>query len=418
MRIRRFRKRTAAVAVLLVVLLTALMGVTAIAIDGGMEQDNLERVQAAADAAALAAVIDLYQHYSSNGGADTGGTAASSATGTASTNGFDSTNSTVTVNLYPNNAQMSSLIGVGTQVPKGYAEVIITYNQPRYFGRIWGSATIPITAYAVARTQWKRTDFGIIALNPTVSGSVTTNGNGDVKVTGASIIVDSNNTYAVTVNGHSLVSDSGNGSVLITGSNPGYSGTVSGQILTGQVPTPDPFAYLPVPDPSTMTTQTTASVVNGTITLQPGYYPNGISTSTNAAVVMQPGIYYINGGINYSGNGSLTANGVMIYATGTVSVTGNATVTMSPMTSGPYYGMTFFQARNATGGITVAGNGSYNVSGSVYSAGGAVTVSGNGDVSLSGQIVANTLTFNGNGAMNVVWNGGPTARTREITLVE
>jgi hypothetical protein len=412
-------RRPGAVAPLVALLLTVIVAVAAVAIDGGMAQDYRMRAQAAADNAALAAAIDLWQHYASNGGVDQYSTAFNSAISSASSNGFSSGNATVTVNLYPSKAQMSRLIGIGDQVPAGYAEVVIQYNQASYFGRFMGVTSIPVTAYAVARAQWRTVSDGIIVLNPTASGALNAHGNGEAYVKGASILVDSNDSYAVTSPGNGLVSDSGNGYVVITGSNPGYSGTIQGKLLTGQPPTPDPFAYLPAPDPSTMTSYSISQITSGNTTLQPGRYLGGISISSTANVTLTAGVYYMDGGsLSVTGNGTVVGNGVMIYSNTGIAIAGNGTVTLSPPTTGAYTGMALFEARTTTSGISIAGNGTFNVTGTIYCPDGQVGLVGNGDIGLGGQLVADTVDLGGNADLTINWGASPTARTRSIQLVE
>src|SRR5262249_28741449 len=131
-----------------VICIGALMGVTALALDGGMLLDQRRKLQVAADAAALAAAADLFGNYLSNNGADTGGTAKASALTYAAFNGFnnDGTTNIVTVNIPPKSGDH---IGQA-----GNAEVIIQYNQTRAFSNIFGSGNIPVQARAVARGLW------------------------------------------------------------------------------------------------------------------------------------------------------------------------------------------------------------------------------------------------------------------------
>jgi Flp pilus assembly protein TadG len=106
-------------------LLVGLLGVTAIAVDGGLLLADKRRVQAAADAAALAAAIELFTN--SPTGTDLSGNAAGSAQKTASDNGFTNkvNGTTVTVNIPPKSGPYTGI--------NGYAEVIITMEQKRYF---------------------------------------------------------------------------------------------------------------------------------------------------------------------------------------------------------------------------------------------------------------------------------------------
>src|SRR5438876_713686 len=99
----RFEKRRGIITVLIAVCLVSSLGVVAIALDGGLLLDNKRCVQAAADAAALAAAEDLYANWSTNKGLDVSGTALASALATASANGYtnDQSTSVVTVTFSP-----------------------------------------------------------------------------------------------------------------------------------------------------------------------------------------------------------------------------------------------------------------------------------------------------------------------------
>jgi hypothetical protein len=388
----------------------AIMGIVAIALDGGLLFDSRRYAQATADAAALAAAVDLYQNYPHNSGVDTNSTALKSALTTAAAMGYknDKDTSTVTVNIPPKSGNFLGL--------PGYAEVIVQFNQQRSFSNIFGSGPLPVSARAVAQGRWVPSNNGVIVLHPTAPSALNANGNGDTRVQNSSIIVNSNNSSAATTVGNAYVADVGK-SIDITGTNPGYSGTFQGKVVTGQQPVPDPLAYLPVPDPSTMTVQTASG--GQTVNLQPGRYVGGLNFSGLTTVNMAPGIYYMDGGsFVFSGQGNLNANGVMIYATVGLSITGQGSVILSPPTSGIYQGLSYFQARTSTATAIVAGNGLFNVTGTFYLPDGLAQLQGNGDASIASQVIAQLMTSGGNGQTNIVWSGPPTARTRNIGLVE
>src|SRR5438105_3344121 len=148
----RAGKRRGAVAVLVAMLLTVIVGVLAIALDGGLLLDNKRQVQAAADAAALAAGTKLFVNYpaivaSNYTNFDPNKDGETAAKASASANGFpNGSTATVTVNIPPATGPFTGKVG--------YAEVTITYNQPRYFSTIWGGSTIPVSARSVARGRW------------------------------------------------------------------------------------------------------------------------------------------------------------------------------------------------------------------------------------------------------------------------
>ena len=76
----RPQARRGVVAPFVALCLIALLGVTALVVDGGLLLADRRKVQGAADAAALAAAIDLYNNWNLNSGKDPSGSAASSNT--------------------------------------------------------------------------------------------------------------------------------------------------------------------------------------------------------------------------------------------------------------------------------------------------------------------------------------------------
>src|SRR5262245_48252681 len=92
------------------VCLVALLGVVALALDGGRLQEERRRVQAVADAAALSAACDLYDWYWLNSGDDPSGTAKASALATAAANGYahDGVRTIITVNIPPSTGHYST----------------------------------------------------------------------------------------------------------------------------------------------------------------------------------------------------------------------------------------------------------------------------------------------------------------------
>ncbi len=426
--------RRGSVALLVAVCLIALVAVLAIAVDGGGLLEEYRHAQAVADSAALAAAADLYQNYQSGQGqeASSSGTAHQSALTTASANGYtnDKSTSWVEVRVSPQAPQVSSstIVDSSGNLKPGYVEVIVRYNQPRGFSSVFSyfnaaaSGPLRVTARSVARGQWTTFGDGIIVLNPTQRASLEANGNGTVSVQGADIIVDSNDSGAASTVGNAFVAD--DKTIRITGTSPGYSGDFrnsptgssgSATITTKVSPTPDPLAYLPVP-PQTPSGQSVNS--NKTYSLSPGYFGSSLKFSGQDSVSMAPGVYYINGDFSMAGQGTLTGSGVTIYCTGSLSITGNGAVTLSPPTSGTYKGMVYFQSRTSTATTKIAGNGNYNVTGTVYAKAAEVDVQGNGDTSIASQVVCDTMKAGGNGTINIVWNANTTANTRIIQLVE
>jgi hypothetical protein len=420
--------RRGVVAVLAAVSMVGVMGIVAIALDGGVLMDDRRQVQAAVDAAALAAAGQLFHDSVTNEGLDPKGTARAVALANAAANGYsnDGTRSIVTVNIPPTSGRFAGRAS--------YAEVIIQFNQPRAFSGIFGSGDIPVQARAVARGQWAIVNNGIICLDLNEKGALNAHGNGTVSVEGAPIIVNSNHADAATrVNGsNALVSAP---DLYITG---GYETTggaqIDGDVHTGTPPVPDPLRYLPPPNPADLPLGTSTSISLGggarLYTLRPGRFPGGLNFSSKDSVILlpnadgSPGIYYMEaGGFSFSGQGSLVGTNVMIYNAPTsnshdVSISGQGAVSLSPPTSGIYKGMSIFQDRNADVPVSITGNGQFNVRGTVYAANAHVMVEGNGDLAIASQYISRTLDVGGNGNFNVVWDAEQAPRRRVLQLCE
>jgi hypothetical protein len=401
-------------------LLVAVMGFAALALDAALLHTDRRSAQAAADAAALSAANNLFANYRTNLGTDPTGLAANEAQAAASANGYnnDGTTNTVVVNIPPLNGDH-----VGQA---GYAEVIITQYQQRAFSAIWGSNAVTVKARAVARGTWAPSNNGIIILDPTSSGSLTANGGGAAATTGK-VIVDSNSPTAAIVTGGGSLTAPEFDLTGIPGWNTSGGGAFNGPILSGQVPTPDPLAYLPEPDPSTMTVQSHKTVKlqnQGSLSLQPGVYTGGINV-TGGNLTLAPGIYYMDGGgFGFSGTGNLTATGVMIVNapssnSDVISITGTGVIDLSPMTTGIYTGISLWQTRSSTNTLTLSGGGAgSNLTGTFYTQHGTLKVSGGNGLGVGSQYISYDLVIAGGAGLGVNYNPASVAPVKRLQLVE
>jgi Flp pilus assembly protein TadG len=414
---------------LVAVCLVALLGVAALAIDGGVLVDQRRRVQAAADAAALAAADDLYYRYQTGNGLDGAGTATASALSTAAANGYnnDGITSIVTVNI-------PAASGIVAKKP-GTAEVIVQYNEPRFFSGVFGTATTPVTARAVAMGRWASFNSGILVLNPTGPGTLSATGNGQVSLAGAQVIVNSSDSQGAINSGSGNLTVNGLGggaSAFNFAGTPGYqttgSGQFSGTIQSGATPTADPLRYLPSFDSSTLSVQSNQTLtISGyqNTTLNPGVYQGGIAIGGAGDVTMNPGVYYMaGGGFSYTGWGNLYGDKVMIYnapvtTSDAVNIAGQGKVTMTPLDTGLYQGMAIFQDRTSSVPVTVTGNRDMKITGTFYAARAPLNITAiSGGNTIGSQYISYNLTFAGNGNINVNWQNNPSANGRAVGLVE
>jgi hypothetical protein len=424
-------KRQGAIAVLVVICLAVLVGVAAIALDGGMALTERRRAQEVADAAALAAAADLFAHYQTNHGQDVNGTAAASALSIAAANGYsnDGTHSIVTVRVSPAPPVQSdpTITDFSGNLKPGYAEVTVQFNEPRFFSALWGKGTLPIQVRAVARGTWTVVVNGIMLLDPSGAGALTATGNGSFTVTGAAVVVNSSDIGGAVAKGGATVTAPSFNFAGMPGFSTSGSGLFAGTIQSGMMATPDPLAYLPPPDPGSLPLESSGTLKlnhSQPVTISPGLYIGGIQISGPGSVTLQPGIYYMQGGgFSFSGQGTLVGNGVMIYnapmsQTDAINLNGQGAITITPMTTGPYQGISFFQDRTAVAPVNVTGNGNMHISGTFYAAGASVKITGNSSNDVVGsQFISNDLTLSGNGSISINWNGS-TAKTRKFGLIE
>jgi Flp pilus assembly protein TadG len=420
------------IAVQVALSLTALTGILAIAVDGGLILAVRRQAQATADAAALAAAADLYKGNGSTA-------ATTSAQDVGVSNGF--TRGNVVINIPPLSGPFKNGTPNVTPTDKNsYAEAIVTYNQGRYFSNVFGGGAIPITARAVARGRQPRSSPGILMLTPTGTG-LSVVGNGTLTESGGPVVVNSSSTSAA--------HDTGNGTMKaqefdVTGSIAGISGLTTAPTannihalngpLAATAPTPDPLSYLPAP---TQPTNGTITKVGNVYTLTPGTFTNLPNfTSTDTVIFQQASAG--NGGIYYLASGGLTANGailqmdpnssggMMIYNAGTgqndkISIAGNSgsSTILTGLTSGTYAGMVIFQARNAPEDLSITGNGNFTMTGTIYAPDATVKAAGNGsNNTVASQVIANAMTIAGNGTVTVTDVNGSNPKTRQLQLVE
>jgi hypothetical protein len=400
--------------------LVAVLGAAALALDGGTLLAERRRAHAVADAAALAGATVLFTNYPTNSGVDTGGTARSAALASASNNGYanDGTNSVVTVNIPPASGPFAG--------QASYIEVITQYNHPRGFSAIWDSSRMAVSARAVARGAWVPPDYGIITLDPTGNPTLNATGNGTVTVTGGgAVMVNSDASGALrTTGGGSMVASE------FDVAGPGYTGTgFSTTPQVNQPPRQDPLRYLP--EPSQPANGTISSVSNKgsgkTYTVTPGTFlasgsPKLPNFGNGDVVTFQSGVYYLLGGLTATG-ARVTATNVLFFNAGTgsssaINISGGV-VNITPMTSGLYKNIAFFQSRTSTQDMQVTGGGTTNIAGTFYLPAAELKITGSsGTANIGSQYISKSLTLGGNGNINVDYASGTLANQRLILLVE
>ncbi len=398
--------------ILVAVTFLGLLLAVGLAIDVGQLFVARRTAQEAADAAAYAAAVVLYE----------GGTTAqaqTAATTDATTDGYTDMGVGGRVRVFVNIPPSS-----GNYINKtNYAEVLI-----------WVQVTTSLVPQQSGITTVKvRGVAGAVPLNNSFAIMALDRGNtpnamyvgpqGVVKATNAGILINSTSATAANNNGGSVQIFTSPTGTQVAG---GASGTWP-TLTTSASQQPDPFAGYP--KPSTTGLGLPISIlpapVGGAVTLVPGIYTVPISYAGNVKATLTTGTYILEAGMNGSGNMDFTntVGGVFIFNTltgypspgpgatcGGVQISGNAQGTsLSPLATGPYQGLLFYQDPACTQSFTISGNGSLSVSGTIYLPTAQFVLNGNNATLTGSQAVADTVNVQ-NGTLDVTFNAGTTAQ--------
>jgi hypothetical protein len=388
----------------------------ALTIDGGRIMEERRNDQVIADAAALAGASDLYMNYSTAKGTDLNGTAKAVAIQIANANGIST--GALTVNIPP-------LTGPFAGQP-GYIEVVIRTEVDGSFSKSFTSSNVVVSARSVARGLPMK--IGMILLRPSGPDAFVNNGLA-FAIVNSPLRVNSSDSAAYRQASVGAVVAS---QIDLTGDyvNPG------GAIMLGKIrkkvpPTPDPLAYLPVPDPELLPLRESNQLVidsNVPTSLLPGVYQGGIRIRHFSIVTMQPGVYIMQGGgFQVEDDATVVGSETMVYnsndaahAAGPISVTTKGKVLMTAPMSGSYQGVSLFQHRGQANPISISGNGLLTIAGLVYAPKAQANLATKATVGVDlvgGAYVVESATVNGLGSINIKI-GQNQPRIPDIRLVE
>ncbi len=392
--------------VLVGLVMLALLLFVGIAIDSGQLFNGRRSAQEAADSAAFAGAVALYQAASS-------AQARAAATTDAQLNGFavnvPTAGTTVTVSNPPSSGEFvanSLCVEVVIVTP---VKTSLVPQQSQFTN---------VRARGVACSVSSNNGDAVIALDQNCTArALDIQPQGQLEVDGGNIHINSCSSTAgynvgnLNLHAPYVTEVVGN----VTG--PGWNAQI------GQPITPDPFAGLARPSTNGLPTQTpTCAGTN-----QPGVYTSAFSS--NCDYRLAAGVYILKGGgINLAGNSSLTGAGVMLYLTNsaypaaggtcaTFALNGNNHTQLSAPTTGTYAGMLVWQDAACTGALSIGGNGQIDSTGTIYAP--SATIAGNGSnaqVTCS-QIVAKDFDVQ-NAHFHVTYGAGSTYQGRVPALVE
>jgi hypothetical protein len=372
---------------LVISLIVILMGCASLAIDVGFLWGARERMQTAADAAAVAASDALLGGGSGN--ITTAGRASTAQNGF--TNGLGTTGNTNLVGITVNQPPASGAFTSNAQA----VEVIVQQTQPSMFMSVMGVSSVAVAARAVALPTGS--DGCIFVLNPTVSGAMRATSSGSITAGNCGMLVDSSSSTAITGSSGATISASGIGVVGNATSSSGSS--ISPAPVTGIAAFPDPLSALPTP--SVGTCVSAPAVTGSSVVMNPGYYC-GLTINPAGQITLNPGLYSLNGNVSIDKSGTLLGSGVTLYfKTGALQTTSGSTVTVSAPTSGTYEGVLIFEDRSNTAGLNINSGGSATMTGALYLPDATITVSKGGFGNLYSILVADQVSVTSGGGLTV-----------------
>lgn len=405
--------------IIITVALIGLLGMTSLAIDGGMIYSDRRQAQNAADAAALAGALKK-----SNGGTDAA--AIQAAREVIIANHYDPAQ----VNVQVSNS--SDLFGTYHQV-RADLEVYTQTSLMHLFGR----PLVTNEVMAIAKTR---------AAGPAMPGMAII-AMGDCTAAGGprnlvSIDGGGNSGEVLTYRGGIFLNSpdpSGNPCAIDPPSSAGSQGvkvhdghtisSVGQHTYAGEakvIPSPinvnvnsgvrigDPLEGLEEP-------RCTANGSRSGNVFSPGRF-GGAGQPSLGSGTLNPGIYCITGDLDLSGQQSITGTGVVLYfINGGSRFTGQAVLNISapnasnclgtagdPTASCTYQGIALFMARGNRSTFDVRGNGDHKIIGTVYALNGDVKARGGGrtpdEWMVNGQVIARSVAGDGNGSFTVTYN--------------
>jgi Flp pilus assembly protein TadG len=465
------RSECGSVLVLVALTVFLIVAMVGLAMDAGQLYAVKQRAVAAADAAAQAAVMDIYDATSTDHGYST-------ALWYTRQNGFNTAADAVTV-TYPGCPGLSwcnghvALSGIDTP---NLVEVTVSRTVNTALLRILGPTVSTVSATADAAIVLAPAPLPIIVTHPTLSNAVDTGGNkSGITVCGGpqrAFQINSNSPTAINNPGidlsHAGPASDGSCADAVAGADLAVVGGpvslpsnvtlgVNGSYQEPASTVPDPFASVnpPVkpgdaPAPAPLVPGQNGCLAGETCTLySPGNYSSAIDVQHGTAL-FKPGIYYISsGGFSCSSNGVMRmatgltdpttgwAGHMMVYNTGPAYGAFNlqagavATLVGSPSTSA-YEGILFFQDRNSPA-LThqLQGGGVLNLTGTIYITNSLSVMQANpsqyqtlsfgghsgSTTQVIGEIVTSAISMNGSTTLKMYLTSTPTRDVRQVALV-
>ena len=414
------RDENGQVIVLIVFCMAVLLGFVALAIDVGQLLYTKVQLQTAADAAAFAGALEIQQCGSTANCAimQTAAKAAMTENG-MTPDAFDIQCAAVSAtgtSLTLNNGPCALGSGDPSFGNSNYVEAVVTKHEPTIFAGILGIRTVDVMARAEAGLV--SSDYCLyVSTGNTGAGAgtvMTMNSGGQLDAT-CGIIDDSGATSALWLNSGSHLSAT---TIDVHGT---YSFNNGAQYS----PTPtnyaaavaDPLSWVPQPTVSGCTNLQPVSS-KGQV-LNPGTYC-GVTLNSGASLMLNPGMYVMNGYINVGSGATLSGSGVtLFFPSGTMQMNSGSTVNITAPSSGTYAGILLFQSPSNSAGMNLNSGSASLWQGAIYLPGASLTINSGGNAAAYTIIDVKSLIIDSGAKFNIAKDysslpGGSPARVAKL----
>jgi len=415
--------------VLFAIVMLALLFIVGLAIDAGQLYSAKRAEQEAADAAAFAGAVVLYQQ-------GTGTEAITAARTDALTNGYSSgTCPLSTPGVCYDAASLTTVSVYWPPISGSYTgnsqhiEVEIT-RQVQTALVPAQAAFNPVRARGVAGSEPLNNGYAIMALDRgNTCPAFETSDQGDLHLTGGGILVNStcltgaadnqqNNASRFTVESPY--------SLDVTGTATGAWASIGVPVNPGHNQVPDPFAGFPKPSTSGLPVCSTLVMCQDASGFQnPGVYTVNLGGAGGTDLTLNPGIYILKAGMDTGGNANVTGNSVFLYNTystypaapgaspncQSVNLQGNAAMVFTAQTTGTWANLLVYQDPACSDEMKIGGNGTFDGTGSIYIPSAHFRFDGNPSTLNGSQLIARTVDIQ-NG--NITINYDPTTTAQPI----
>ncbi len=344
-------------AIVFALLLPIIVGGLALATDFGMWRMSGQRLQLAADAAAVAAAHETYL-------TDDVGALQFAAMGMLHENGLDIADATITIN---------TPVASGNHAGKEGVQVSVTQRQSHFFSSLFMGGDVDLTREATALIIEPIEPLCILALDPIQPAALNITGTADVGIPDCAVQSNS-----IDPNGLDL-----NGSSTLTSSCAYVSGGVYGEanitlnscpaVKTGWRRASDPYDDVDAPTGiDLMPCQTPGHGARRSMTMASGRYCADIST--NGEIYLEAGGTFIIDGVSVtlrsSNAGLFGENVTLIFVNGgTIDLPNGGLVDLTAKTSEEYSGLIMFADRETqptTLDVNLIGQANSRLEGALY----------------------------------------------------